>query len=134
VSNIELVRPVHIYNPRREDWPSSDNYREIDIQINWELDHLEKADLIVMNILADSKSPISLMELGLFARTRKLIVFCNPNFYRYDNVRIVCRAYNIPLYNTNDILVIKNKVLERANEDADIIYSGSVYGSPYYQQ
>ena len=130
----DTVHPIMIYNLRREDWPDSNDNNEIEKQINWELYHLERADLIVMNILGSSKSPISLMELGLFARTRKLIVFCNPNFYRYDNVRIVCRAYNIPLYNTNDILVIKNKVLERANEDADIIYSSSVYGSPYYQQ
>lgn len=130
----DTVHPIMIYNPRREDWPDNNDNNEIEKQINWELYHLERADLIVMNILGSSKSPISLMELGLFARTGKLIVFCNPNFYRYDNVRIVCRAYNIPLYNTNDILVIKNKVLERANEDADIVYSDSVYGSPYYQQ
>lgn len=130
----DTVHPIMIYNPRREDWPDSNGNNEIEKQINWELYHLERADLIVMNILGNSKSPISLMELGLFARTGKLIVFCNHNFYRYDNVRIVCRTYNIPLYNTNDILVIKKKVLERANEDADIIYSGSVYGSPYHQQ
>lgn len=134
LNSCDTVHPIIVYNPRREDWPDSNDNNEIEKQINWELYHLERADLIVMNILGSSKSPISLMELGLFARTGKLIVFCNPNFYRYDNVRIVCRAYNIPLYNTNDILVIKNKVLERANEDADIVYSDSVYGSPYYQQ
>lgn len=121
VSNIELVKPVHIYNPRREDWPSSDSHREIDIQINWELDHLEKADLIVMNILADSKSPISLMEIGLFARTNKLIVFCPKTFYRYDNVRVVCKRYGIPLFTTNNIEYIARKVCEYVgvNEEAE---------------
>ena len=108
----DTVHPIMIYNPRREDWPDNNDNNEIEKQINWELYHLERADLIVMNILGSSKSPISLMELGLFARTGKLIVFCNPNFYRYDNVRIVCRAYNIPLYNTNDILVIKRYAKE----------------------
>lgn len=119
VSNIELVKPVHIYNPRREDWPSSDNHREIDIQINWELDHLEKADLIVMNILADSKSPISLMEIGLFARTNKLIVFCPKTFYRYDNVRVVCQRFGIPLYTTNNIPYIAEKVCEKIGIDQE---------------
>ena len=31
-------------------------------QVNWELEHLEKADLIIMNILASSKSPITLLD------------------------------------------------------------------------
>jgi hypothetical protein len=129
----DTVHPIMIYNPRREDWPDSDNKEEIEKQINWELYHLERSDLIVMNILGNSKSPISLMEIGLYARTGRLIVLCNPNFYRFDNVRIVCKTYNVPLYETNDILVIKNKILERANEDADITYDGSVYTSPYYE-
>lgn len=121
VSGIELTRPVHIYNPRREDWPSSDNHREIDIQINWELDHLEKADLIVMNILADSKSPISLMEIGLFARTNKLIVFCPKTFYRYDNVRVVCQRFGIPLYNTNNIPYMTQKVCDIIGIDEELM-------------
>ena len=78
----------------------------------------------MMNILPTSKSPISLLELGLYARSsHKLIVFCNPNFYRFNNVKQVCKMYNVPLYETNDILVIRNKILERANVDADIEYN-----------
>ena len=112
----DTVHPIMIYNPRREDWPDSNDNNEIEKQINWELYHLERADLIVMNILGDSKSPISLMEIGLFARSGKLIVFCDPSFYRYDNVRVVCKTYDIPLYETNDISAIKDAVILRANE------------------
>ena len=118
----DTVHPIMIYNPRREDWPDSNDNNEIEKQINWELYHLERADLIVMNILGNSKSPISLMEIGLFAKNHKLIVFCNPNFYRFDNVRIVCERYNIPLHTTNDILVIKNKILQFANMDKNVRY------------
>ena len=82
----------------------------MDKQVNWELDHLERADIIIMNILASSKSPISLMEIGLFVKSGKLLVFCPKNYYRYDNVRIVCERFNIPLFNTNDLLVIKHQV------------------------
>jgi hypothetical protein len=110
MSNISLSRPVSIYNPRRDKWPSSDDHREINRQIEWELYHLEKADLIVMNILADSKSPISLMELGLFAKEGKLMVFCPKTFYRYDNVMMVCKRYDIPLFTTNNIPYIAEKV------------------------
>ena len=101
-----------IYNPRRADWPSSEDYDEIGKQIKWELYHLERADLIVMNILGSSKSPISLMEIGLFARQNKLLVFCPKEFYRYDNVRVVCGSYGIPLFEANDIEYIKDRVLE----------------------
>ena len=68
----------------------------------WELEHLEKADLIIMNILASSKSPITLLEMGLFMRSGKLRVICEPGFYRYDNVRLTCARYGIPLYQNMD--------------------------------
>lgn len=108
----ETAHPLCIYNPRRAEWSSSDDHTEIDKQIKWELTHLERADLIVMNILASSKSPISLMEIGLFARENKLLVFCPKDFYRYDNVRVVCGSYGIPLFETNDVTFIKNRVLD----------------------
>lgn len=106
----ETKHPLCIYNPRRSEWPSADAHDEIDKQINWELFHLEKSNLIVMNILANSKSPISLMEIGLFAKEGKLMVFCPKTFYRYDNVRVVCNRYNVPLYATNNIPFIAEKV------------------------
>lgn len=71
-------------------------------QVNWELEHLEKADLIIMNILASSKSPITLLEMGLHMRSGKLHVICEPGFYRYDNVRITCNRYGVPLYHSMD--------------------------------
>jgi hypothetical protein len=126
LNSCDTVHPIIVYNPRRSEWPSSDDHSEIDKQINWELYHLERADLIVMNILPKSKSPISLMEIGLFAKEHKLMVFCNENFYRFDNVRVVCERYDVPLYTTNDILVIKNKVLEYANKEVEHVYNKAI--------
>lgn len=87
-----------IYNPRRDPGKgfSPDNEEEMEYQVNWELDHMEKASFIYMNILPDSKSPISLMEIGLFAHSNKLRIVCPKEFYRYQNVKIVCDRYNIP--------------------------------------
>ena len=93
---------ITIYNPRREEFPDSGS-SEVRRQIKWEHKHMDDADLIVMNILEDSKSPISLMEIGMYAESGKLVVFCKPGFYRYDNVQMVCKKYNVPLHNTNDI-------------------------------
>ena len=112
LSKEESTYPLSIYNPRRENWNKDAKKGEIDEQIKWELHHLERSDLIIMNILGNSKSPISLLELGLFARQHKLIVFCPPTFYRFDNVRIVCERYGIPLYETNDILVMINQIVK----------------------
>ena len=55
-----------LFNPRQEHWDAS-KPGEMDYQVNWELDHLEKADWIIMNFLPGSRSPITLLELGLHA-------------------------------------------------------------------
>lgn len=93
---------IDIYNPRRPDWDStlkqSIETPEFYQQVNWELDALEKSDIIVVNILEDSKSPITLMEIGLHINSKKLLVCCPDNFYRSGNVQIVCDRYNIPLF------------------------------------
>lgn len=93
-----------IYNPRRDDWDSnwkqrehSDNFNE---QVNWELDKLEDSDIIFLYFDPDTKSPISLLELGMFGTTHEMIVVCPTGFWRKGNVEIICSRYNIPLYNT----------------------------------
>lgn len=86
-----------LFNPRQEFW-DPDRENEMDYQVNWELSHLEDADYILMNFLPGSKSPITLLELGLFARSWKLYVVCTEGFYRYDNVRITCSKYGVPVY------------------------------------
>lgn len=108
------VTNVRIYNPRRDDWDKKAGHNEIIRQIEWELEHMNKADIILMNILGDSKSPISLMEIGLHAHEDKLFVFCPKNFYRFDNVKVVCEKYNIPLTTTNNINEIFDKILKMA--------------------
>ena len=56
LNSCDTVHPIMIYNPRRKEWPAAEAHDEIDKQINWELYHLERADLIVMNILPKSRS------------------------------------------------------------------------------
>ncbi len=92
------------FNPRRDDWDSSweqkESNPEFNYQVNWELDHLDKSDLIFMYFSPETKSPISLLELGLYANLEKMIVCCPDDFYRKGNVDIVCSRFNIPVYNT----------------------------------
>lgn len=100
---------IVIFNPRRDDWDAKwkqhiDNpqFRE---QVEWELNALEQADVIVMYFDPSSKSPISLLELGLFGRTNKMIVCCPDGFWRKGNVDIVCARYAIKQVNTLEDLI-----------------------------
>ena len=86
-----------LYNPRQDEW-NPEREGEMEYQVNWELEHMEKADYILMVFLPGSQSPITLLELGLHARSSKLLVVCTPGFYRYDNVRITCERYNVPVF------------------------------------
>ncbi len=87
-----------LYNPRRSTFTNTPE--EMEYQVNWELDHLEKSQIIIMNILGSSKSPVTLLEMGLFLRSGKLLVACEPDYYRYSNVSITCSRYNVPLYDS----------------------------------
>ena len=107
------INDIEIYNPRREHWNPNPSKEEMEYQIKWEQDHLDKANFIAMVLLDDSKSPISLLELGLYAKSNKLIVFCTPNFYRWDNVRLTCEKYNIELVQDTTPLVIANKIISK---------------------
>lgn len=99
----------NIYNPRRDDWDSSWEQKidmpQFNQQVNWELSAMEKADLIIMNFLPGSASPVTLLELGLYANSKKLMVCCPDDYYRSGNVHIVCKNYNVPLFKKLDQLL-----------------------------
>lgn len=116
------ISNINIYNPRREHWLSKDQHQENEYQIKWEQEHLDKSDLIVIVLLDDSKSPISLLEMGLYAESKKLIVFCTPNFYRWDNVRLTCEKYHIPLIQDNDPKTIAIKIINTIYTPYNIKY------------
>ena len=58
-----------------------------------------------MNFDPSSKSPITLLELGLFAKSSKIIVCCPEGFWRKGNVDIVCERYGVKTVNTINELV-----------------------------
>lgn len=100
---------INIFNPRRADWDSSwkqtvddENFYE---QVNWELDGLSMSDLIVIYFQPGTKSPISLLELGLHAMQDNILVCCPEGFWRRGNVEIVCERYDIPLYESLEDLI-----------------------------
>lgn len=92
---------IIILNPRRDDWDASweqtisnPSFKE---QVDWELEGLERADAIFMYFAAGSKSPITLLELGLHAASGKVIIVCPDGFWRRGNLEVVADRYHIPL-------------------------------------
>jgi len=96
---------VTIYNPRRDNWNSSWEQREsnpeFNHQVNWEMNMLESASIIFMYFSPETKSPISLLELGLHSEDT-IIVCCPDGFWKKGNVEIVCSRKGIPLFNDFD--------------------------------
>lgn len=95
------TRDLVVLNPRREEWDASwrqsidePKFRE---QVEWELDGLERADSIAMWFVPETRSPITLLELGLFARSGKLIVGSPEGFWRRGNIEVVCARYGVEL-------------------------------------
>ena len=88
-----------ILNPRRKHWDSSWDQSLLNLhfnqQVNWELTAMEMADLIFMYFDPATKSPVTLLELGLFATSKKLVVCCPNGFWRKGNVDFICKKYNI---------------------------------------
>lgn len=95
----KLETKINIFDPTNMKHDSL-NDSEMESHIIWELDALAIADKILLNFLPDSKSPISLVELGLYAASNKLIVVCPKEFYQSRYVYTLCKKYNTPIFDT----------------------------------
>lgn len=93
---------VTIFNPRRDewnaDWVQSIENPDFTEQVNWELDALELSDIVVFYFDPNTKSPITLFELGFFFRVKKIIICCPPGFWRKGNIEVFAKRYNVALY------------------------------------
>ena len=102
---------IVVYNPRRDDWDSSwvqdpTEGTQFHEQVAWELDHIEDANLVIVYFADGSKSPITLLELGIISRMDKYVaIYCTPNFYRYGNVKMVADRYDIPVFEDYESLI-----------------------------
>lgn len=116
VINYDGIDNVTYFNPRRDDWDASwtqdINNPQFYEQVTWELDMLNRSDIIIMYFDPNTKSPISLLELGLYAGGGKLIVCCPDGFWRKGNVDVVCQRYNIPVFTNIETLLmeVKNQI------------------------
>lgn len=68
--------------------------------INWELEALYLSDKVLLNFLPNIASPISLIELGMYVKTAKLIIVCPEEFYKSRCIKTLCEKYKVPLFKT----------------------------------
>jgi len=91
-----------VINPRRREWDATWGRTLADprlaAQVAWELDALERADVIAFWFPATAMAPVSLLELGLHVRGGRAIVGCMPGYHRHGNVAAVCGRYGPPLH------------------------------------
>lgn len=102
------VEGLVVLNPRRPDWDSSweqsienPQFRQ---QVEWELTNIRRSKVVAMYLDPNTKSPISMMELGVLTGTRGVLtlVYCPEGFWRKGNVDILCRMYNMIVYDNEE--------------------------------
>ncbi|KAF9733821.1 hypothetical protein PMIN01_08230 [Paraphaeosphaeria minitans] len=81
--------------------------------MDWEMTHLDEVDLIMLYLHPGTISPVSLLELGRYSRSGRLIVCCPKGYHRRGNVQYLFRKDSVPLFEEFDKFVkARNKRLE----------------------
>jgi hypothetical protein len=122
--------PITVCNPRRGAWDPQVNPSEKDEafrrQVTWELSALENVSVICFFFDTETKSPVTMLELGLWARSGKVVVCCGDGFWKSGNVHITCARYGIPYVKdfTDLVPLIKKRLSEKGmklNDSNDLI-------------
>jgi hypothetical protein len=101
---------VVLYNPRRDKWdPTWSQDPTVGTpfydQVRWEMEAQDRADFKLYNFVGGSASPITMLELGGWARSYDTVVACDPSFYRYGNVKMFCEYRDIPCFDSLDAAI-----------------------------
>lgn len=98
----------YIFNPRRDNWDSSweqsIHNSEFKDQVEWEFHALNISEYIIFYFDPNTKSPITLMELGyhLAKCAHKCLVYCPSGYWRKGNVDVMCKLHHVPVYENRD--------------------------------
>jgi len=114
VKDFSLTSKIVIYNPRRESWDSSweqsINNPNFNFQVNWEMDYLLSSDVNVFYFDPNTKSPITLLELGLVKDKKHVVVCCPDGFWRKGNVEIVCKKFGYHLVDSYNFMLARTSI------------------------
>ncbi|OWY49396.1 hypothetical protein AALT_g11064 [Alternaria alternata] len=92
--------PITVCNPRKGSWDQNIKQQAKDElfeqQVVWELGALEQADVICFFFDTETKSPVSLLELGVWSGSDKVVVCCGDAYWKSGNVHLTCDRYGVP--------------------------------------
>lgn len=101
--------PIAAFNPRRihwdPNWEQDIKDQNLHHQMDWEMTNLNEVDLIILYLHPGTISPVSLLELGRYSQSGRLIVCCPGGYHRRGNVQYICQKDNVPLLDDFDELV-----------------------------
>jgi hypothetical protein len=133
MANCLRYLPITVLNHRCGNWDPSDvpkagnaGFKD---QVEWELEALEKANVICFFFDVTTQSPVTMLELGLWAASRKIVVCCDPRFWRSGNVELTCSRYGIPFVKTFAELVTGVRVM-LADKGMVLNDDGNLLGVP----
>jgi hypothetical protein len=98
-----------VFDPERKEWETNwqhmtegSRYKS---QVRWELEHMEEVDVVVLYLGKGISSSMAMMELGLLARTNRLVLFCPDDEFGSKNVKIFCERYEVTRVEKLDALL-----------------------------
>lgn len=106
--------PVTVFNPRGNGFnPKSSKYTR-NLLVDWEMDYINVADLIILYFYPGTLSTTSLLMLALYIGSKKSIVVCCPNgYWKKKAVQVLCQRGSIALFETSE--EFKQAIREIAN-------------------
>jgi hypothetical protein len=105
-----------VYNPRRKSFDINDPNQST-IQIHWEFNYLNAADIVVFYFCEETVCPITLFEYGArlmhnhFTASQSIYVYCEDKYIRKLDVNIQAKmqlAMSCFTYQANDVQVFDN--------------------------
>lgn len=84
-----------LLNPRRPQWNPDADDATVREQIGWESDAMDRCDTILMYFAPGSKSPVTMLELGAYGSSGKIVCVCPEGFWRKQNVDMHCAKSGI---------------------------------------
>jgi len=102
IKGLLLIKNVNwiVFNPKvppqQNLAPTLDN-QEFVQTMQWRMTMMDMADVVFLNIMNKSTSPIPILEFGSLLTSGKLIVRCGEQHQIYSQIRLYCEKYNVPL-------------------------------------
>ena len=109
----KLGDKFNVYDPRRDDWDISwtDDNQELTNQILWEQEKLALCGFVLFYFDPETKSPITLLELGqCLQRDQYVCVVCPKGYWRRLNVELTCRVYGVII--REDLNEVVDQIIE----------------------